>query len=77
MKDMYERVKASLNEISHLIEDSDITTLRARHNWGGADVVITASLKGTPQKDAFYPEPRTVPVRRSVKSINCSVNTSR
>ena len=60
MKDMYERVKASLNEISHLIEGSDITTLRARHNWGGADVVITASLKGTPQKDAFYPEPRTV-----------------
>jgi hypothetical protein len=60
MKDKFEKVKASLIEISHQIEDGDAKILRARHNWGGADVVVTSSLKGTQQKDAFYPEPRTV-----------------
>jgi len=60
MEGKFEKVKAALIEVLHQIEDSDIRSVRAQHNWGGADVVITSRPRNALRESEFYPEPRTV-----------------
>lgn len=60
MKNEFENVKTALTNLSRQIDESDIELLRTRQDWGGADVVITSSLKQTSSSGGFYPDPRTV-----------------
>ncbi len=55
-----EKVKESLTDISRQIDESDIGLLRARREWGGADVAITTRLKESVSSGVFYPEQRTI-----------------
>ncbi|MEO7672880.1 MAG: hypothetical protein ABIU09_02240 [Pyrinomonadaceae bacterium] len=60
MKSELESIKQSLSHISRQIDETEIGLLRARHDWGGADVVITSHAKEVVSSDRFYPESRTV-----------------
>ncbi len=53
-----DNIKATLSELSRMIDESAVEEIRARQDWGGADVVIApVSIEAS---FGFYPEPRTV-----------------
>lgn len=54
----FENIKSTLIELSRQIDEGNVKELRARRDWGGADVVIAPiSIEAS---GGFYPEPRTV-----------------
>lgn len=65
MKERLDNVKTALAGLARTIDESDVRDIRARHDWGGADVVIAPVSIESATKGGFYPEPRTVVTRFS------------
>ncbi len=60
MENSFQETKKILAELSRSIDEKDISVLRARREWSGADVVITSQVHEKVVAGGFYPDPRTV-----------------
>lgn len=60
MKDEIQKVKSALTGLARQIDGSGVELLRARQDWGGADVIIAPLSFESASSGGFYPEPRTV-----------------
>ncbi|SRR6266404_2551781 len=67
MKKEFENIKEKLTDLSRQIEESDVKDIRARRDWGGADVAIVPVAIETDSLGGFYPEPRTVVTQFSLE----------